>query len=340
MGRRGRPPKQAVAVKVTTSGSTELGNELGLHEVAVEDEASQGISVFEERFQQIGSDQDKKGKCPESQLRGAGLKTRGEKWVVVRGEAKKQDRLKDKQGMIESGAIRFQALQGGEEECSEVGGIVEEDGDGIHRKRRETVSWPGKAESRGNKEAGISGERVTEPKEIQRMVLDFYMEMIGTSSQASEEMDRGCLREAHEQSLRLIKEQLQHLGRTAGLEISFRAKCLVEDSVVYAQFAQAFVYALEEESHDHVFCQCLFATAVLRGVMLYNKLHPREFTWEYLTGWMMKIGKGRSQRAEMVRRQFAAALYEIWIEQNSRIFRNISAGPDVIIKKVLSLIKL
>ncbi|GAB2286924.1 hypothetical protein Dimus_021312 [Dionaea muscipula] len=65
MGRRGRPPKPAV-VQVAVSDSTELGNDLGLHEVAIEDEDSRENSVIE------------------------GSKAGGEKWVVVSRGAKKQ----------------------------------------------------------------------------------------------------------------------------------------------------------------------------------------------------------------------------------------------------------
>ncbi|GAB2286923.1 hypothetical protein Dimus_021311, partial [Dionaea muscipula] len=85
---------------------------------------------------------------------------------------------------------------------------------------------------------------------------------------------------------------------------------------------------------------CSFFTTALRGVMRHHKMQPIDFTLEYLKEWMIKIGKGRSQRVGMLRRQFAAVLYDIWIERNSRIFRSIVTGPDGIIRKILSFDKL
>ncbi|GAB2277045.1 hypothetical protein Dimus_011754 [Dionaea muscipula] len=59
---------------------------------------------------------------------------------------------------------------------------------------------------------------------------------------------------------------------------------------------------------DHLFCRCSFSIAILRGVMLHHQQHPRDYTMEYLQEWMLKVGRGRSQRIGMLRRQFAAVL--------------------------------
>ncbi|GAB2269530.1 hypothetical protein Dimus_004450 [Dionaea muscipula] len=93
---------------------------------------------------------------------------------------------------------------------------------------------------------------------------------------------------------------------------------------------------VEEESHEHLFCRCSFSTAVLRGVLRSFQLQPREFTMEYLKEWLIKVGKGRSLRARMIRRRFAAALYEVWMERNSQIFRNVYADTEGIIRKALN----
>ncbi|GAB2292001.1 hypothetical protein Dimus_026249 [Dionaea muscipula] len=217
MGRRGRPPKHAV-VQVAVSDLTELGNDLGLHEVAIEDEDSRGNSVIEVSSQIVGSEQDKKGKSPDFQglkagrekwvmggeecaeiagneeddgdknlknrretesrpavvesrekeeagisamcrrdtlnqtnRRMDGLKAGGEKWVMVSRGAKKQVMQEGKQRMARSSDTRFHVLQGGEEECAEIAGNEEDDGDKNLRNRRETESRPVKSRVSGRK---------------------------------------------------------------------------------------------------------------------------------------------------------------------------------------------
>ncbi|GAB2276887.1 hypothetical protein Dimus_011598 [Dionaea muscipula] len=75
---------------------------------------------------------------------------------------------------------------------------------------------------------------------------------------------------------------------------------------------------------------------VLRGVLRSFQLQLREFTMEYLKEWLIKVGNGRSLRARMIRRQCAAALYEVWMERNSRIFRDVYADPEEVIRKALN----
>ncbi|GAB2291728.1 hypothetical protein Dimus_025978 [Dionaea muscipula] len=64
--------------------------------------------------------------------------------------------------------------------------------------------------------------------------------------------------------------------------------------------------------------ECSFSTAILSGVMRYHQQRPWEFTMEYLQEWMLKVGRGRSLKLRMLRRQFTAVLYEISISQLSR----------------------
>ncbi|GAB2269806.1 hypothetical protein Dimus_004724 [Dionaea muscipula] len=74
---------------------------------------------------------------------------------------------------------------------------------------------------------------------------------------------------------------------------------------------------------------------VISGVFLRLSASPRAFDWEYLTNWLMKIARGKSKRASRLRALFAAGVYCLWGERNSRIFQASAESPEAVIRRVL-----
>ncbi|GAB2292031.1 hypothetical protein Dimus_026279 [Dionaea muscipula] len=125
---------------------------------------------------------------------------------------------------------------------------------------------------------------------------------------------------AHEGSLVRIRDQLMQFGRASGL---------------LANPDKSSIYFGGVSSSRKVDLAAILGFKMISGVFLRLSASPRAFDREYLTNWIMKIARGKSKRASRLRVLFAAGVYCLWGERNSRIFQASAESPEAVIRRVL-----
>ncbi|GAB2275436.1 hypothetical protein Dimus_010193 [Dionaea muscipula] len=319
MVRRGRPPKNRNPVAEEGALKTiEPGKELGLHEVLVEEDMPIRMLALEGRVQDLkGNGQLPLDLTAATQVEatpGWGNRTDSSKRVV------------EHQGKGDAGFRRKEFVV--DRKVDALGTVTE-----VNQQNARIAPWIGKqiGEERWVVvRGGAEGPLLQKDKIVEELSSAFRFQVLQNDvGEGTEKMNAdGGVINKNRQSVGAAeskeKERPRILGAHDHRDMEF---CCV-------------LCGLEDETHEHLFCCCAFSRAILKGVLQHFKLRPRLFTWGYLKEWVTKVGRGKSPRAGEIRKAFATSLYEIWVERNSQVFQGNPAGPDVIIRKVLSYVAL
>ncbi|XP_071708702.1 uncharacterized protein [Rutidosis leptorrhynchoides] len=98
--------------------------------------------------------------------------------------------------------------------------------------------------------------------------------------------------------------------------------------------------SLVMDSHDHLFFSCPFSKQVWTHMVAFTCLSPSCSAWENITQQLIQFGSRRMVRFIVAKLVFAACLYFIWQERNSRMFGKRVRSTDQLCEVIRSTVRL
>ena len=90
------------------------------------------------------------------------------------------------------------------------------------------------------------------------------------------------------------------------------------------------------DSHSHLFFECVYSKEVWDGVLVATDWHDFPTSWGDIVGPISSSAPPRL----IQRLALAGTVYMVWQERNRRIFTNDKRPPIVLIKEILSTIRM
>ena len=94
------------------------------------------------------------------------------------------------------------------------------------------------------------------------------------------------------------------------------------------------------DSHPHLFFECLFSMQVWLQVRVLSGMDVVPPLLEDVLMFIMPISKGRSVVSILSRLVLAATTYHLWIERNSRLFKQKKSTVDEVVQVIISTVRL
>ncbi|XP_074283817.1 uncharacterized protein LOC141608353 [Silene latifolia] len=96
----------------------------------------------------------------------------------------------------------------------------------------------------------------------------------------------------------------------------------------------------DNESHQHLFFKCQFATSIWNRLLKWMKLRGRTDSLKRELHWLAGRRRRRHWKAQWISSCLTALAYSIWEERNSRIFRDVEHNEDYIVRRVQYLVSI
>ncbi|KAL0281844.1 UNVERIFIED_CONTAM: hypothetical protein Sradi_7282000 [Sesamum radiatum] len=94
-----------------------------------------------------------------------------------------------------------------------------------------------------------------------------------------------------------------------------------------------------QESHEHLFFLCPYATMCLRAIRRMVTLHWPYNSWTMVIRWTSVRWRGKHVVSAAYRALLASVVYHLWRERNLRIFQHTTRTADEIARTVVSEIR-
>ncbi|XP_021996307.1 uncharacterized protein LOC110893509 [Helianthus annuus] len=93
------------------------------------------------------------------------------------------------------------------------------------------------------------------------------------------------------------------------------------------------------DSHEHLFFECKFSAQIWCSVRDKVNMGTVDPKWIDVTNWLLARGASKSVFNYSSRLIVAASAYFIWQERNTRLFKNQTRPPDIIISLILQTVR-
>nr|XP_043633200.1 uncharacterized protein LOC122604370 [Erigeron canadensis] len=97
---------------------------------------------------------------------------------------------------------------------------------------------------------------------------------------------------------------------------------------------------LESDSHNHLFFECSFSDQVWRGALNEVNMVHSSSSWDSIIQQFLSSIKSKSFKMIASRLILAAAVYMIWQEGNSRLFKKQKKPAAQLVKEVIEVVRL
>ncbi|XP_058732880.1 uncharacterized protein LOC131604461 [Vicia villosa] len=92
------------------------------------------------------------------------------------------------------------------------------------------------------------------------------------------------------------------------------------------------------ETCDHLLFQCKVTGGIWKQMLEWQREDHTPQNWEAELKWILMAGKGKSQRAKLMRLCAAETVYYIWMARNMRVFQQ-EHGPELNMLDIVEVIK-
>nr|GFB14051.1 hypothetical protein [Tanacetum cinerariifolium] len=93
---------------------------------------------------------------------------------------------------------------------------------------------------------------------------------------------------------------------------------------------------LQEDSHDHLFFECMFSTQVWRKVRVMAGLPSANPSMDSIIHDILPFASRKNSKSVCSKLVLAASAYFIWQERNNRLFRNERRSVDQVAECILN----
>ncbi|XP_074313996.1 uncharacterized protein LOC141649201 [Silene latifolia] len=90
----------------------------------------------------------------------------------------------------------------------------------------------------------------------------------------------------------------------------------------------------DNESHQHLFFKCSFASTVWIGVLQWLRMSYRTRNMRKELQWIARFQKRKHWKARLYSSSLAATVYCLWEERNCRLFREEEHSSEYILKRI------
>ncbi|KAJ6684342.1 RETROTRANSPOSON UNCLASSIFIED-LIKE PROTEIN [Salix viminalis] len=96
----------------------------------------------------------------------------------------------------------------------------------------------------------------------------------------------------------------------------------------------------EEETHCHLFFQCIYSKSVLDTVLAQGQLQWPQMQWSQLLLWASTAFEGNGTANNHIAKTIlVVTVYYLWIECNERTFKRVHRSPQVLGNVIIQLIR-
>ncbi|XP_021866924.1 uncharacterized protein [Spinacia oleracea] len=92
------------------------------------------------------------------------------------------------------------------------------------------------------------------------------------------------------------------------------------------------------ETLEHLFFECAFSKRVWSSVLSKIGVDRTIQTWQGEVDWAAKKSRGTKPRDKICNMAFVETVYNIWLQRNSKVFKNSIDSVDVISSRIVFLI--
>ncbi|XP_060182186.1 uncharacterized protein LOC132611836 [Lycium barbarum] len=89
------------------------------------------------------------------------------------------------------------------------------------------------------------------------------------------------------------------------------------------------------ECHDHLFFACSYSFGVWSKLLRLQSIHRTAKNWQEEKQWAATYATGRSVKAEIYWMCLAGAIYHVWLERNSRVFREGQMEERAMVRQII-----
>ena len=96
----------------------------------------------------------------------------------------------------------------------------------------------------------------------------------------------------------------------------------------------------QQDSHEHLFFECLFSVQVWNLVMDMAGMRGISSKWSDIVAWLLPISRQNKVTTIVGRLLVAASSYFVWQERNNRIHGKCGRQPDEVAKSIVDTVRL
>ena len=97
---------------------------------------------------------------------------------------------------------------------------------------------------------------------------------------------------------------------------------------------------LQQDSHEHLFFECMFSSQVWSSVKTKAGLHLVSDVWSSIVNGILPFANKRSINSVVARLVLAASVYYVWQERNSRLFKQKKKSKEQVVDLILATARL
>ncbi|XP_071694736.1 uncharacterized protein [Rutidosis leptorrhynchoides] len=97
---------------------------------------------------------------------------------------------------------------------------------------------------------------------------------------------------------------------------------------------------VQQDSHDHLFCECPFSIRVWSLVDQFITVQIASYKWREILSLLNGVANRRMARVVVTKLLLSAFVYFIWLEINARMFKSERINPDQVFNIIFSNVRL
>ncbi|XP_039013929.1 uncharacterized protein LOC120143760 [Hibiscus syriacus] len=96
----------------------------------------------------------------------------------------------------------------------------------------------------------------------------------------------------------------------------------------------------EQESRNHIFCQCTLAVRLWSSVLSLNGMKNASSIWEEMVNRASSTWKGKSLLTTILKLSWTTYIYTLWEERNQRIFKDRHRSTNELLNVIIEAVRI
>ncbi|KAH0724829.1 hypothetical protein KY284_000694 [Solanum tuberosum] len=91
----------------------------------------------------------------------------------------------------------------------------------------------------------------------------------------------------------------------------------------------------ENETIEHLLFSCDYSSEIWSRLLQWQGINRVAMNWKDELNWACAYANGNGQTSTIFRMTFAAAVYQVWIERNQKIFQAKHCEPKMVVRRIV-----